>query len=54
MKLADKKKHLAHKMGTHGKGFMTYIGKKGKESLESTGKNEGEHMMASKGERNRA
>lgn len=27
-KVADRKKHMAEKMGKHGDGYMTYIGKK--------------------------
>lgn len=52
--LKEKKAKMAMKLGKHGPGHITYLGKKGKGSLKSTGKDEGEQMYLGKDEHNRA
>lgn len=51
--LKEKKERMAMRLGKHGSGHMTYLGKKGKGSLKSSGKDEGEQMYLGKDEHNR-
>ena len=55
MKLTDKKKDAARKMALHARiDILNHKKMKGRESLNSVGKNEGETMYLGKNENNRA